>query len=216
MDAVPLIDAQTANILGSVNKYTIQQHVKWWDNCIEAPNTYTIYNMATQQPLIRVEEQSDGCTRCFCAPHHSVVLQFNALDPSGNPIFPVITMEREGCCSKPCLGGCVCMDCCANEGYVHAGSVTGDAGKLPKDKVIGRAKVPIMGGGEGFFFFFSVTSRAVLNKLTMCSYSYKLWNNTQLYIVQLCVLHVSRSCFRFFLFFTCDTFTSFFFGVLSG
>ena len=154
MDAVPLIDAQTAAILGSVNKYTVQQHVKFWDNCIEAPNTYTIYNMDTQQALIRVEEQSDGCTRCFCAPNHSVVLQFNALDPSGNPLFPVITMEREGCCSKPCLGGIVCMDCCANEGFVHAGSVTqpdgqpGGAGKLPKDRVIGRAKVPIMGGGE--------------------------------------------------------------------
>ena len=60
MDAVPLIDAQTAAILGSVNKYTVQQHTKWWDNCIEAPNTYTIFNMDTQQALIRVEEQSDG------------------------------------------------------------------------------------------------------------------------------------------------------------
>jgi hypothetical protein len=47
-------------ILGSVNKYTVQQHVKWWDNCVEAPNTYTIFNMDTQQALIRVEEQSDG------------------------------------------------------------------------------------------------------------------------------------------------------------
>jgi hypothetical protein len=38
----------------------VQQHVKWWDNCVEAPNTYTIFNMDTQQALIRVEEQSDG------------------------------------------------------------------------------------------------------------------------------------------------------------
>lgn len=88
MDAVPLIDAQTAAILGSVNKYTVQQHVKWWDNCVEAPNTYTIFNMETQQALIRVEEQSECFTRCCCSPHHSVVLQFNALDPSGNAIFP--------------------------------------------------------------------------------------------------------------------------------
>lgn len=34
MDAVPLIDAHTAAILGSVNKFAIQQHVKWIDNCI--------------------------------------------------------------------------------------------------------------------------------------------------------------------------------------
>jgi hypothetical protein len=102
---------------------------------------------------LQVVPLRDGCTRCFCAPHHSVVLQFSALDPAGNPLFPVITMEREGCCSKPCLGGFVCMDCCANEAFVHAGSVTqpsgqpGGAGKLPKDRVIGRAKVPILGGG---------------------------------------------------------------------
>jgi hypothetical protein len=39
MDAVPLIDAQTAAILGSVQKYTVQQHVKIFDNCVEQPNT---------------------------------------------------------------------------------------------------------------------------------------------------------------------------------
>jgi hypothetical protein len=44
--------------------------------------------METQQKLIQVDEQSDGCTRCFCAPGHSVVLQFNALDPAGQPMFP--------------------------------------------------------------------------------------------------------------------------------
>jgi hypothetical protein len=136
-----------------VQKYTVQQHDKISVNCVEQPNTYTIYNLETQQALIRVEEQSECCTRCFCAPDHSVVLQFNALDPSGNAIFPVITMEREGCCSKPCLGGFVCMDCCANEAFIHAGSVVqadgqpGGAGKLPRDRVIGRAKVPILGGG---------------------------------------------------------------------
>ena len=87
-DVVPLIDAQTANILGSVNNYMVQQHVKWWDNCVEAPNTYTIYNADTGLPLIRVEEQSECMTRCCCAPHHGVVLQFNALGPDGNPLFP--------------------------------------------------------------------------------------------------------------------------------
>ena len=44
------IDAQTANT-GSVNKYTIQQHVKWWDNCIEAPNTHHLQHGT--QPLSR-------------------------------------------------------------------------------------------------------------------------------------------------------------------
>ena len=56
-------------------------------------------------------------------------------------------MEREGCCSKPCTGGLVCIDCCAQESFVHAGAVPGveggQAGKLPKDRVIGRMKQPV-------------------------------------------------------------------------
>ena len=60
-----------------------------------------------------------------------------------------------------------------------------------------------------FFFFFLLTnlSRSVLNKLTMCSSIF-----FGCYNVQLCVyMYHVRSYFRFFLFFTCDTFTSFFF-----
>lgn len=97
--------------------------------------------------MIRVQEQSECLPRICCKPNHSVVLQFNALDPSGAELFPVITMEREGCCSKVCLGQVVCCDVCAQEAFVHAGNVPvtpeAHAGKLPKDKVIGRAKVPV-------------------------------------------------------------------------
>ena len=87
-DTVPLIDAQTANILGSINKFTVQQHVKVFDNCIEQPNTYTIYNLETNQALIRVQERSECFPRICCAPHHSIILEFNALDPAGNEMFP--------------------------------------------------------------------------------------------------------------------------------
>ena len=56
-------------------------------------------------------------------------------------------MEREGCCNKLCLGCVVCSDACANEAFVHAGAVAmtkeTPPGKLPKDHVIGRAKVPV-------------------------------------------------------------------------
>ena len=54
-----------------------------------------------------------------------------------------MTMERQGCCGKLCLGEIVCMECCANEAFFHAGKVTGKAGELDKSKVFGRAKVPI-------------------------------------------------------------------------
>jgi hypothetical protein len=93
-DTVPLIDAQTANILGSINKFTVQQHVKIFDNCIEQPNTYTIYNLDTQQALIRVQERSECLPRFCCAPHHSIILEFNALDPAGNEIFPGAPSNR--------------------------------------------------------------------------------------------------------------------------
>lgn len=168
MDAVPLLDSATATILASVNKYTIQQHVKWLDNCIEMPNTYTVYNFQTARPrletnvprgplrgrvgsrrgttlgnprfrarargrrprrdrsvsltpaapranqidfffrrverigfsstrqnqaIMRINEVSDGCTRCCCAPNHSVVLNFDALDPSGRELFPGASRE---------------------------------------------------------------------------------------------------------------------------
>jgi hypothetical protein len=57
-------------------------------------------------------------------------------------------MEREGCCTKPCIQGLVWHDCCANESFVHAGipaatPETNKAGKLPRDHVIGRNKVPV-------------------------------------------------------------------------
>lgn len=93
-DTVPLIDAQTANILGSINKFTVQQHVKIFDNCIEQPNTYTIYNLDTQQALIRVQERSECLPRICCKPHHSIILEFNALDPAGNEIFPGAPSNR--------------------------------------------------------------------------------------------------------------------------
>ena len=89
-DTVPLIDAQTANILGSINKFTVQQHVKVC--CL--PNTYTIYNLDTQQALIRVQERSECLPRICCAPHHSIILEFNALDPAGNEIFPGAPSNR--------------------------------------------------------------------------------------------------------------------------
>ena len=67
-------------------------------------------------------------------------------------------MEREGCCSKPCTGGFVCVDCCAQEAYVHAGAIQNveahQAGKLPKDRVIGRMKQ------EGVRTAFTLISRA--------------------------------------------------------
>ena len=113
-DTVPLIDAQTANILGSINKFTVQQHVKVFDNCIEQPNTYTIYNLETNQALIRVQERSECCPRICCAPHHSIILEFNALDPANlRPVVVRAINEQsklsESTIQEAAKGGCVVM-----------------------------------------------------------------------------------------------------------
>ena len=49
------------------------------------------------------EEESDDMTRCFCKPTHSLLLKVWALspnprlDPANAKLFPVMTLEREGC-----------------------------------------------------------------------------------------------------------------------
>eukprot|EP00217_Crustomastix_stigmatica_P003852 CAMPEP_0183790614 /NCGR_PEP_ID=MMETSP0803_2-20130417/1218_1 /TAXON_ID=195967 /ORGANISM="Crustomastix stigmata, Strain CCMP3273" /LENGTH=302 /DNA_ID=CAMNT_0026034855 /DNA_START=49 /DNA_END=957 /DNA_ORIENTATION=- len=146
MDKVPLIDSQTAGILASVNNFTIQQHPSYFDNCIEMPNKYTIFDRDNGTKLLLAEEESECCNRVCCAPNHSLLVKIFATDPQGNKLFPVLTMEREGCCSKQ-LHCFACMDCCLQESFIHAGEVSGEPGKLEKDKVIGHSKVPVGGGG---------------------------------------------------------------------
>ena len=51
------------------------------------------------------------------------------------PLQTSMTMEREGCFSKPCLGCCICSDSCKNDMYLHAGALdTGvEAGKAGRE-----------------------------------------------------------------------------------
>ena len=61
-------------------------------------------------------EESDGFTRCCCAPHHSFVLRFKPA-AIGMPkhqldgLPTLMAMEREGCTSKMCLGCCEITRC---------------------------------------------------------------------------------------------------------
>tara|TARA_B100000780_G_C20895851_1_gene356528 strand:- start:370 stop:591 length:222 start_codon:yes stop_codon:yes gene_type:complete len=53
-----------------------------------------------------------------------------------------MTMEREGCFSKPFLACCICSDMCKNDMYLHAGALdpsikVGKAGAT-HDKCIGH------------------------------------------------------------------------------
>ena len=65
------------SFLMPLRKLVINQHVKLAEaitgGCIEQANTYTVFNAETGRPVFIVQEISDGCTRCCCAPVHSPV-----------------------------------------------------------------------------------------------------------------------------------------------
>jgi len=128
VDPVPMLDAQTAGILASVNKFKVKQRLAIWEaitqGACEQQNVYDIYDDATGAPLFTAIEDSDGCTRCCCAPYHSYLLKFKPAAPGvsrhtirsdGSPTL--MTMEREGCCSKWGLGCFACTDDC-KDGFV--------------------------------------------------------------------------------------------------
>mmetsp|Transcript_8688 Transcript_8688/g.32036 ORF Transcript_8688/g.32036 Transcript_8688/m.32036 type:complete len:207 (+) Transcript_8688:177-797(+) len=138
VDKYPLIDSQTAALLGGVNKLVIQQDIKWVEaitqGCIEQANSYKIFDQTRSSMFMKVQEESNDCNRCFCAPNHSFLLRFTAVDAAGNPLFPVMTMERVGCCKK-CVACWTCCECCIDAMRLHAGEVRGVPGELPSDQV---------------------------------------------------------------------------------
>lgn len=80
VDAVPMIDAQTAGILNSVNKFKVKQRLAIWEaisqGCCEQQNVYDIFDADTGQPLFTTIEESEDCVRCCCAPNHSFFVKF--------------------------------------------------------------------------------------------------------------------------------------------
>ena len=125
--------------------------------CFEQANRYTIYagQDDVMTPIMIAEEDSDDCTRCFCKPTHSLLLRFTAVDTAGNRLFPVMTMEREGCTQccgcegKLCLGCFACSEQCMDGMKLHAGHLQEGSvpGQIPANNLIGMAEVPKGGGG---------------------------------------------------------------------
>ena len=127
-DPVPMLDGTTAGILAATNKFRVVQRISIAETLCticEKANVYDIYDGATGQPLFSAIEQSDGCTRCCCAPNHSFMLRFKPGMPGApkdtlrDPSIPaVFTMEREGCTSKWGLGCCAFTESC-KDGYLY-------------------------------------------------------------------------------------------------
>ena len=115
---------------------------------------YDIFDATTGLPLFTAVEESEGCVRCCCAPHHSFMLKFKPAavgqprsSLGGHPTL--MTMEREGCCAKWGLGCFACSEDCKDGFFLHAGDVSGEAGsaKMSSGRVIGFATQPKFGGG---------------------------------------------------------------------
>lgn len=130
-DNVKLIDAQTAGILATVNDFTINQRVKFWETlsggCFEQKNTYDVFDSNTKAHLFIVQEDSHDCARLFCAPAHSLHARFklvNAVDrlwatswfkmaqdlckataPWPTPAFWEARRACEQAGTQPCLAG---------------------------------------------------------------------------------------------------------------
>ena len=136
------------SILANTSKLIVRQKVKFGEaltqGCIEQSNTYEVYDAATSRPIMRAHERSGDCTRCCCAPDHSLRLEVNAL-AAGNPEMEtgtVMTMERVGMCSK--VVGCwSCCECCMDGANFHRGKVTGEPGGIPDQGTVFARAQPV-------------------------------------------------------------------------
>ena len=143
--------------LNPLRKLVINQHIKVLEaitgGCIEQANTYTVFDAEAGRPVFLVQEESDNCSRCCCAPVHSFALKFLAINPDGSPGGVLMTMERNGnTLSNPCnkwLCCCNLAELCSDGFSLHAGDVShpDGPGHFPKQNQIGWANQPSLGGG---------------------------------------------------------------------
>ncbi|VEU38955.1 unnamed protein product [Pseudo-nitzschia multistriata] len=171
-----LLDAGVVELLSSMDAFFIQQRIRMVEavtqGCIEQANVYDVFNKETNKRVMIIKEESDGCSRCFCAPNHSIFVKFYMVgsdapeikpgekidwsyEPSGAPFM---TFEREGCdccfkgaCPKPCIGCYACTEGCRDIGTLHAGDLDGKPGekdgKRERVSLIGESIQPKGGGG---------------------------------------------------------------------
>lgn len=172
IDAVPLIDAATAQILGQVNSFTIVQRPSFTEALcpsFERSNIYDVFDAASGAHLFYAKERSDCGPRICCSPQHALFVEFKlatgvhpmaAMDVDIDQLPTVMTMEREGCsCTpafcKPGLGCCALMNVCKDGMFLHAGPLhSGPDDPLKPGQTrtagprcVGYATQPKYGGG---------------------------------------------------------------------
>jgi len=139
------------NILATTNALTIQQKVSMAEaitgGCYETENEYRVFDTHTGRVIAYVKEESNATARCLCAPEHSLMLNIIGVDQMGTPNSTLMTMEREGCFGKPCLGCPAVSGMCQDQMRLHHGLVQGDPGSVQQAQpIIGQAIVPCGGG----------------------------------------------------------------------
>jgi hypothetical protein len=174
-----------------MDSFFIQQRVRMVEaltsGCIEQANVYDVFDSDNKRIMI-IKEESDGCSRCCCAPNHSVLVRFylvgkdapelkpgQKVDWSYEPSSPpFMTFEREGCdccigdgpCPKPCIGCFAVSESCRQNGVLYSGDLTGQPGASNKDrsKLLGESVQPP--GGGGFKPVMQIMERADANDPT--------------------------------------------------
>ena len=162
VDAVPLLDMQTATTLGRSGAFTIVQRPSLTEAfcpAFERSNIYDVYDGQTGQHIFYAKERSECFWRVCCAPRHTLFMEFkSSANVPPQLLFmadidqlpTAMTMEREGCPSKPCLGCCVLTPACADGMYLHAGAIppnTPNTLKAANPACVGFAAQPRFGGG---------------------------------------------------------------------
>ena len=160
IDAVPLIDAATANVLGNANGFTVRQRPSITEMFfgIERSNIYDVFDDSGRH-IFFAKERSECWTRLCCAPRHSFFIEFKhssnvppmmIYDYDIDSLPVAMTLEREGCPSKCGLACCALHPSCMDGMYLHAGHVgTAEAGKLKgaNPGCVSFATQPRFGGG---------------------------------------------------------------------
>ena len=176
VDAVPLIDANTAGFLAAVKKVKVQQRSSAVEPILEEEqNVYYIFDIfdaSTGKLIFVAVGSSDCCERFCCAPYHSVALEFKAatgrkkkeMTRDNLDDLPTVMWagrQGRGSCNKFCIGCCICCPCCANEMFVHAGEGPPAVGgqSWEDDQLIGHIAQPVPFGG-GFTPTLNIMERA--------------------------------------------------------
>ena len=159
-DQVPLLDHETAGILAAVKSFRVNQRVKFWEafsgGCCEQSNTYDFFDEATGTHLFIAQETSEDFLRCCCAPYHSLRVEFKRVNSASREwssrgeiasMPTVMTVEREGCMSKPCLGCFAFSDACKDGMTMTGGGPLSEPGDLTiRDQTFAYGTQPKCGG----------------------------------------------------------------------